>query len=858
MTPERWQRVKRLFHDALERPADEREAFLSEQCGDDAEARATLGRLLDAHANAHDFLDTPVAGGSVEDSRPPLTGSVIGHYELRGRLGAGGMGEVYEAYDRRLERTVAIKMVPSRDPRDQGRLWREAQHSSGLSHPNICVVHEIGEVEGSAYIVMEHVRGRPLSEAIPEGGLPTEVALAFASQITSALGEAHQHGIVHRDLKSANVMVTPQGRVKVLDFGLARRFANGVSGTAVETSSWTIPGMIAGTLSYIAPEVLRGGRGDARSDVWAMGILLHEMLTGERPFAGNTSFELSSAILNDSPPPLPSRVPPTLASTVRKCLEKDPSARFASGSELHAALGLVGAGPPSLSTRVAGFLRGSRRPGWRSLTFAAVILVLVAAMAVWPEWQPLRWLAHGREVQSLVVLPFANTSGDPAQDYLADGLTEALITDLGTTIGALRVTSRTTAMSYRATKKTIPQIGRELGVDAAIEGSVTRDGNRVRITVRLVEAGTDRPLSTETYEGSLREILVLKREVLRKITAALRARLTPRDEARLNLVRTVDPEAYEAYLKGRYYWNRRSEDSLKRAIENFDAAIRADPTYAPAHVALADCYNQLGTVLVGLEPPSVMRPRAAEAAIRALQIDPDLSEAHATLGYVRHYDWQWADAEQEMRRALELNPSYGLGHVWYANLLASRKRWDEAIAEVRKAEELDPLSMVVLTNVGWTLDLSNRTSEAVAAYQRALALDPDYIQAHWRLSDAFVRLGRRDEAMRQIETVAALSRRSPSSLAWLARLYGQTGRRGEARALLDELLSLSARRYVSPLSIGFVYFAIGENDGGFEWLEKAYAERSNGMVYLAVDPYLEPWRGDPRYRDLMRRVGLIE
>jgi serine/threonine protein kinase/tetratricopeptide (TPR) repeat protein len=857
MTPERWQRVKRLFHDALERPAEEREAFLSEQCGDDVEARATIGRLLDAHANADDFLDRPVAGGSVEASRPPLTGTVIGHYELRGRLGAGGMGEVYEAYDRPLERTVAIKMVPSRDPRDQARLWREAQHSSGLSHPNICVVHEIGEAEGTAYIVMEHVRGRPLSEAIPEGGLPTEDALVYASQITSALAEAHQQGIIHRDLKSANVMVTPEGRVKVLDFGLARRFAHGVNSAPVETSSWTMPGMIAGTLSYIAPEVLRGERGDARGDVWALGILLYEMLTGERPFAGNTSFELSSAILNNAPPPLPPRVPPALTAVVRRCLEKDPSGRFATGSELHAALGLVGSRPPSLATRLAGFLRASRRPGWRPLTLAVLTLLLIAALAVRPGWQRLRW-TRGNDVQSLVVLPFANTSGDPAQDYLADGLTEALITDLGTAISALHVTSRTTAMSYRGKNKTIPQIGRELGVDAAVEGSVTREGNRVGITVRLVEAATDRQLSSETYEGSLREILVLKREVLRKITGALRARLTPRDEARLNLVRTVDPEAYEAYLKGRYYWNRRTEDSLKKAIENFDAAIKADPTYAPAHAALADCYNQLGTVLVGLEPPSVMRPRAAEAAIRALQIDPDLAEAHATLGYVKHYDWRWADAEREFRRALELNPSYGLGHVWYANLLVSRKRRDEAIAEVRKAEDLDPFSMVVLTNVGWTLDLSNRVPEAVAAYQRALSLDPDYIQAHWRLGDAYVRLGRNAEAMREIETVAALSERSPSSLAWLARLYGQTGRQEEARALLDELLSLSVHRYVSPLSIGFVYFAVGDNDRGFEWMEKAYAERSNGMVYLAVDPYFERWRGDPRYRDLMRRVGLSE
>jgi len=768
------------------------------------------------------------------------------------------MGEVYEAYDRRLERTVAIKLVPSHDPRDQARLRREAQRCSSLNHPNICVVHEIGEAEGKAYIVMEHVRGRSLSETIPEGGLPADTALGYASQITSALAEAHEHGIVHRDLKGANVMVTPEGRVKVLDFGLARRLAADVNGAPAETSSWTMQGMIAGTLSYIAPEVLRGERGDARSDIWAMGILLHEMLTGERPFAGNTSFELSSAILNSAPPPMPARVPHALIAVARRCLEKDPSARFANGSELHAALGRVGSSAPSLALRLSAFLRASSPPSQRPLTLGVVILLLLVAVAAWRGWPRLRQLARGNEIQSLAVLPLSNTSGDPAQDYLADGLTEGLITDLGSTIGALRVTSRTTAMSYDGTSKTIPQIGRELGVDAVVEGSVSREGNRVRITLRLVEAATDRQLSTETYEGSLREILVLEREALRKITAGLRVRRAPGDEARLNLVRTVDPEAYEAYLKGRYYWNKRTEESLRKAIEHFDAAIKADPTYAPAHAALADCYNQLGTVLVGSEPPSLMRPRAAEAAITALQIDPDLAEAHATLGYVKHYDWQWADAERELRRALELNPSYGLGHIWYANLLMSRKRRDEAEAEVRKAEQLDPLSMVVLTNVGWTMAFSNRLPEAVAAYQRALALGPDYVQAHSRLGDAYMRLGRPAEAMREIETVAALSRRSPMSLAGLARLYAQTGRPAEAKALLGELLSLSARRYVSPLSIASVYFALGGNDRAFEWMEKAYAERSNGMAYLAVEPYFEPWRSDPRYQDLMRRVGLTE
>jgi tetratricopeptide (TPR) repeat protein len=326
----------------------------------------------------------------------------------------------------------------------------------------------------------------------------------------------------------------------------------------------------------------------------------------------------------------------------------------------------------------------------------------------------------------------------------------------------------------------------------------------------------------------------------------------------LNLVRTVDPEAYEEYLKGRYYWSKRTEESLRTAIEHFEAAVRADPTYAPAYAALADSYNQLGTVMLGAEPPSVMRPRAAEAAIRALQIDPDLAEAHATLGFVKHYDWQWAEAERELRRALELNPSYALGHIWYANFLICRKRLDEAVAEVRKAEELDPLSMVVLTNVGWTLAFTGRLQEAIDHYHKALALDRDYVQAHWRLGDAYARMNRLDDAIREIETTVALTHRSPSSLAWLAQVYGQAGRRREAEALLAELRAVAARRYVSPQGISVLYFTLGDRDRGFQWLEKAYEERSNGIAYLAVEPLLEPWRGDPRYRDLMHRVGLPE
>lgn len=854
MTPERWQRVKELFHAALERPADERAIFLGEACGDDAETRAHLDRLLDANAAAGSFLETPAAPAPAV--RPPLTGRRLAHYDLGPRLGVGGMGEVYEAFDQRLRRRVAIKVVLDGDPRAQTRLWREAQHASGLSHPNICVVHEIGEAEGLVYIVMEHVEGRPLGEAIPEAGLPVETAVEYALQIADALAHAHEQGLVHRDLKSANVMITPAGHVKVLDFGLARRVDEARVGTGPETTSGTMPGVIVGTLGYMPPEVLRGQRADARSDVWAMGVVLHEMLSGERPFAGQTPFELSSSILSGPPRPLPSRLPAALRGVVRCCLEKDPASRYATAVELGAALQAAPSGRQPVGARLTRVLRAfwPRLERRRVVALAGALLLVVLAFG--PGRQRLTRLVGGGGIRSLIVLPLSNVSGDPAQDYLSEGLTEALIADLGT-IETLRVTSRTTAMSYQGTAKTVPQIARELGVDAVVEGSVAREGNRVRITAQLIEAGTDRHLWAQTYEGSLREVLVLQRGAVRAIAGGLRTQLTPGAQARLTLVRTVDPEVFENYLKGRYHWNKRTEESLGRAIEHFEAAVRGDPTYAPAHAALADSFNQLGTVMLG-SPPGLMRPRAAEAAVRALQIDPDLAEARAALGYVKHYDWQREEAERELRRALELNPSYALAHIWYANLLVCRQRVEAAIDEVRRAVELDPLSMVVRTNVGWTLVHAGRPAEAIDAYVEALRLDPDYVQAHWRLSNAYVQLGRCDEAMHEIETAARLSGRSPSSLAWVARVYAFCGRNAEARALLADVLALASRRYVAPFAVSVLYFSLGDGDRGFEWLEKSYAERSNGIAYLGVDPVLQPWRGDPRFRDLLRRVRLPE
>jgi TolB-like protein/tetratricopeptide (TPR) repeat protein len=455
-------------------------------------------------------------------------------------------------------------------------------------------------------------------------------------------------------------------------------------------------------------------------------------------------------------------------------------------------------------------------------------------------------------VGGLAVLPFRNLSGDASQDYFADGLTEGLIADLGR-IGGLRVVSRTTAMRYRGTTKALPDVARELGVEALVEGSVVRESGRVRVTAGLFQAD-DRQIWTESYERTLREILVLQRDIVRAVSTRVRATLALPEETRMSVVRSVDPDVYEAYLKGRYYWNKRTHESLLEAVEQYEFATGKDPTYAPAYVGLADCFNQLGTVMVGVASPGQMRPRARAAALAALQIDDGLGEAHAALAYVHHYNWEWAAAGREFDRAVELAPNYALAHLWRANYLASLNRLDEALVSVRRAFDLDPMSPVVNTNVGWTLAFAGRHREAADAYRAALALDPKYVQAHMRLSSAYLLLGRADDALAEARTVVELMGENASSLGALAAVYAGTGRSREAEQVLQRILAMQNRHFVSPWGLAGLYLSLGRYEEGFAALEQAYEERSNGMAYLAVTH--NELHNDPRYRRLLQRVGV--
>ena len=856
---QRWASVKAVFLESLEYPEGGRTAFVERACAGDLRLRAEIESLLASDEGAASFCETPAAAFFASDDRPDREsktrlpdGTRLGAYELTGFIAAGGMGEVYRARHAILGRQVAIKMVGGvrRDEAAGRRLLREARHAASLDHPNICTIHEVGEASGAPFIVMEFVEGRSLREVLHDGIPPFHDALAYGLQITDALEHAHHHGIIHRDLKSSNVVIDGTGRAIVLDFGLARRLPRSADGHVPEPTV-TIPSVMAGTLSHMAPEVLLGGSADVRSDVWALGILLYELATGELPFTGRTTFETTSAILASPARFASRRVPLALRLVIARCLMKDPDSRYQSARAVYDALDAI---RRKRAWPVVGrlLLRARRRTLYASAV--AGLLVLSAVLGIDRLRAGLPGHSASR-ISTLAVLPLTDATGDRNTAYYAEGFTEALTSTLGQASN-IRVLSRASATRVARTARTMAEIGTQLGADVLVEGTVRRANGRVTIDVRLVHPSDGQELWSHHYERSLRDVLALEADVVRGLADATRLTLVPAARERLALVRAVDPAVYEEYLKGRYQWNHRTERSVQLAMAHFARAVELDPTYAPAHAALADCLNQLGTVMLGGGSPSTYRPRAEAEAISALQIDPSSAEAHAALGYAWHYEWRWADAEREFRRALALNPSYALAHIWYANLLMSRRRMPEAVAQVLAARGLDPFSLIVNTNVGWVLDMAGHHDDAIVQLTHTLALDSSYAQAHWRLADAFMAAGRRTEALQESEQLVALSDSSLPSLALLAELDARAGRRDTARALLAVVLARGRTQYVPSASIAHVYAALGDAPHALAWLEKAFTERSNSIAYLAADPFDASLREDPRFQALLIRAGL--
>jgi serine/threonine-protein kinase len=759
------------------------------------------------------------------DPRETMIGTTLSHYRILSRLGAGAMGVVYRAHDENLHRDVALKVLPEgtlATPEARERFRREALALSRLNHPHIATIHDFSRQDDTDFLVMELVEGPTLAARIAEGTLDERGILEIGFQIAEALMVAHERGVVHRDLKPENVVLTDASRVKVLDFGVATLATDdGMASTSTRAAE-----LAAGTLLYMAPERLLGSAGDARSDVYALGVVLYVMVAGRPPFQSKPATALVYEIINAAPPP-PTRIRNDLSrrleDVILKCLEKDPGYRYQTARDVAIDLKRLAAAEARAAYGAGASAYGAGGP-------------------------------RAERIRSLVVLPLENLSGDAEQEFFADGMTDALIADLAQ-IGDLRVVSRTSAMRYKGARQPLPEIARELGVDAVVEGTVLRAGNRVRITAQLIEAASDRHVWARVYQRDLSDVLTLQGEVASSIAGEIRGQLTPTQQSRWRQARTVDPAAFDAYLRGRQHWNRRTEPELRKAVEYFKQAIEKDPSYAAAYSGLADSYNILGD-LNALTPGNASAS-ALGAAQRALELDPELAEAHTSLGFVRlFFDWSWREAELHYRRALELNPNYATAHQWYAEVLISQGRFDEAIAEARRAIEIDPISVILRTTLSDTLYFARRYDEAIEQLRRTVEFEPGFVAARTDLGRALTQAGRYPEAIASFEAALRLSGSDSKASPALGFVYAVAGMTDKARVILKTIEEQRSVRYMSAHAIGVIHMALGERDRALDWLEEAHRERDRAMVWLKVHPRLDPLRGERRFQALLEQMGL--
>lgn len=763
-----------------------------------------------------------------------MIGRTLGQYRIVSRLGAGGMGVVFRAVDERLDREVAIKVLPAgalADENDRRRFRREAQALSRLNHPNIATVYDFNHEEGVDFLVTELIAGKTLAERIAAGPIPENELLAIASQIAAALEEAHERGVIHRDLKPANVIVGPKGHIKVLDFGLAKLIepASGdPMGATMTLGTESAVGTTSGTLAYMAPEQLSGGEIDVRTDIWGLGVVLYEMACQKRPFDGTTATVVGAAILTQ-PPVEPCRANAStslrLQEIILKCLEKSPDDRYQSVRELSTDLRRLQTPRSSTSVPLQPLAARDRGigTGRRTLVLAVVALVLLAVgVALWRNLSGRS--ASLSPIRSIAVLPLDNLSGDAAQDFMADGLTEALIADLSK-VGALKVISRTSVMQYKGAKRRLRDIANELGVDGVVEGSVLREGDSVRVTVQLIDGRNDQHVWAQNYFRKFDSVLSLQTEVARTIAEEINVSLSPREKHQLARVTAADPRAQETYLLGLYELRHTpTREGRERAVKLFEQVLAIDSSFARAQAALAESYIELSNTY---RAPHDTMPKAREAAQKALQIDDSLAEAYAVLGTINlKYEWDWQGAENNLKRAIERNPNLAGAHIALAEYLATRKRFDEAVQHVRRAYELDPLSPALHGRAMWVLFFSRRCDEGLNYYQRTRTVTAKFGAATSVAALCMTLLGRSSQAVAAADEARQTSD-APITYAVAAQVYALNGVLPRSKALLKDVERLAQDKYVCPYNAAHVYLAQKEFDKAYEWFTRAYRERSD-------------------------------
>ncbi len=735
-----------------------------------------------------------------------MIGKTISHYKIIEKLGEGGMGVVYKAEDLSLERSVALKFLSPRamgTEEDQERFVHEAKAAASLNHPNICTIYEIASADGKTFIAMEYVEGEDLRTRMRHAPLSLDEALTIAADIGRGLAAAHEKGIVHRDIKPANIVVTPARAVKIMDFGLAH-----IAGAAQLTQ----PGTTLGTVSYMSPEQARGDDVDGRTDIWSLGVVLYEMLTGRRPFVGDRDMAVIYSILNtDYERPSASRadVPIELDGCMRKMLAKNRDDRYRNAAEaasdLFALLDIADAG--SLTRRMA-----------------------AAAQA-----QP-----------SVAVLPFANLSADPEQEYFCDGMAEEIINSLAQLEG-LRIVARTSSFAFKGKNEDIREMGRQLGVETLLEGSVRRAGNRLRVTTQLINVADGCHLWSDRFDREMEDVFAIQDEISLAVTDALKLRLLGEEKKKVVKRHTENFKAYRAYLKGRYHWFIRSSSDIEKAIEYLKEAVAIDPEYALAYAGLADCYGVLS--IYRPVAPEEVYPKAKAAAMKALELDDSLAEAHAALSCIMdNYEWDWAGSEREIERAIALNPGYATAYQWKAEGLITRGRFDEAVEVMNRARELDPLSLFMNARVGMALYAARRYDEAKDILETTLEIDPSFAQARYFLSLVYSMDGRYAEAIEMIP--------EESYRAWVAVLHALNGDTDKAHEVMNDVLSRGTGGYAWPSVRASFCFALGDIDGCFEWLEKAVEEKDPRLQNMMRSPYTDSLRDDPRFNAILVKMGL--
>ena len=783
-----------------------------------------------------------------------MIGQTLGHYRIEAQLGAGGMGVVYRAHDLRLQRTVAIKLVGERfsgEPTARERLLRVARTASALNHPHICSVHEVGESDGHIYIAMEYVEGQPLSALLAQVR-PTDSVVRYGIQIADALAHAHDRGIVHRDLKTGNVMITPEGRAKVLDFGLAKRLPTEALAEQETRSrpSLTQAGQVVGTLHYMPPEILRGEAADTRTDIWALGVLLYELAKGDLPFQGKTPFELTHAIQGQPPEPLPETVGPGLSAVILRCLAKEPGQRYQRASEVRAALEAIQSGSTRVPVVPQPVTASRRTLFWGTGT---VVVVVLTALAV--QKSCLR-----PTLDSIAVLPFVNVGANPDQEYLSDGIAESVIASLSQ-LPRLKVIAFSSVARYKGRDLDPRSIGRELNVAAVVTGKVERRGDVLVIRADLVEAADGRELWGQKFDRKATDLLSVQDDISSEISSNLRQSLTGEERKRVARHSTENSEAYQSYLKGVFYARKESTlEDYDKALAYYQQAITKDPNYALAHAGLANLYTSMA--YVGSLPPTEASQKAQAAVRLAREIDDTLSEVHLALAVVAWgFDWDWPAAERECRRAFELRPNYSEAYFFCGQCSRALGHFDEAIARMKKAEGLDPLSVETTRSLGITYYWAHRYDEAIPQLKKALELAPQDAQNHEALADVYARQGRFKEAIAAEQQAFLLAGDQEGALA-LGQDFESIGfervMRQLQQATLDGFKENAKSAYVSPFNFALIYAKLGDRNQAFGFLDKAFEERSPWLTYIKTDPAFDPLRAYPRFAQLLRRIGLPE